>query len=348
MAREKKVSTRNTSTYASSSDEESSDDEIDYSCLFKGLDRTKVDKINELIDALNDKNRLLEKQDDLLYEEHDKFVEAQKSLALEIKRNEMLSCELSTCHDSISSLKSINDDLNAKLEIATKSTSCVEHVAICNRCKDFNIDACSEHLVSISKLNDEVASLNAQLKTSKSEFDKLKFARDAYTIGRHPSIKDGLGFKREVKNLTSHKASISAKEKGKAPMASSTQKNHAFMYHDRRHSRNAYRSYDAFDSYAMIASSSSIMHDRNLARKNVVHQMPRRNVVHVPRKVSNEHSIIYHACNASFAICRKDKKVIARKLGAKCKGDKTCIWVPKTIVTNLVGPNMSWVPKTQA
>jgi hypothetical protein len=90
MARDKKVSVRNTSTYASSSEDESSDDdEIDYSCLFKGLDRTKVDKINELIDALNDKNILLEKQEDLLYDEHDKFVEAQKSLALEIKRNEM-------------------------------------------------------------------------------------------------------------------------------------------------------------------------------------------------------------------------------------------------------------------
>jgi hypothetical protein len=238
--------------------------------------------------------------------------------------------------------------VNAKLEIASKSTSCVEHVMICNRCKDFNIDACSEHLVCISKLNDEVASLNAQLKTSKNESDKLKFARDAYMIGRHPSIKDGLGFKREAKNLTSHKAPISAKEKGKAPMANSAQKNHAFIYHDRRYSRNVHydRSYDAFDSHAMIASSSSIMHDRNFARKNVVHHMPRRNVVHVPRKVSNEPSTIYHACNASFAICREDKKVVARKLGAKCKGDKTCIWVPKTIVTNLVGPNKSWVPKT--
>ena len=47
-------------------------------------------------------------------------------------------------------------------------------------------------------------------------------------------------------------------------------------------------------------------------------------------------------------ICRKNMKVIARKLGAKCKGDKTCIWVPKAIITNLVGPNKSWVPKTQA
>jgi hypothetical protein len=40
--------------------------------------------------------------------------------------------------------------------------------------------------------------------------------------------------------------------------------------------------------------------------------------------------------------------VVARKLGSKCKGDKACIWVPKAIVTNLVGPNKSWVPKTQA
>ncbi len=102
-------------------------------CHEKCLDRSKVDKINELIDALNEKNRLLEKQEDLLYEEHDKFVSAQNSLALEVKRNEMLSCELSTCHETISTLKGVNDDLNAKLEVANKSNSCVEHVAICNR-----------------------------------------------------------------------------------------------------------------------------------------------------------------------------------------------------------------------
>jgi hypothetical protein len=162
--------------------------------LFKVLDRAKVEKINELIDALNEKDRLLEKQEDILYEEHDKFVSVQKSLALETKRNEILSSELSACHESISSLKILNDDLNAKLEVANKSSSCVEHVVICNRCKDFDIDACDEHLASIAKLNDEVACLNAQLKTCKINFDQLKFARDAYTVGRHPSIKDGLGF----------------------------------------------------------------------------------------------------------------------------------------------------------
>jgi hypothetical protein len=168
-----------------------------------------------LIDALNEMDRLLEKQEVILYEEHDKFVSVQKSLALEIKRNEMISSELSACHETVSSLKSVNDNLNAKLEEANKSSSCVEHVSIYNRCKDFDVDACDEHLMSITKLNDEVASLNAQLKTCKINFDRLKFARDAYTVGRHPSIKDGLGFQKETKNLTTQKVSLSTRRKGR-------------------------------------------------------------------------------------------------------------------------------------
>ena len=107
-------------------------------------------------------------------------------------------------------------------------------------------------------------------------------------------------------------------KKKEPAMANSVQKNHAFLYHDRRYSRNVHydRSCNAYNSNAMIASSSSIMHDRNLTRKNV---MPRRNVVHVSRKVNNEPSTIYHACNASFAICRKNRKVIARNWGQNAR-----------------------------
>jgi hypothetical protein len=127
-------------------------------------------------------------------------------------------------------------------------------------------------------------------------------------------------------------------------MANSTQRNHAFIYNDRKSSRNAHynRSYDhdAFNSHAMIASSSTLVHGRSRPRKSNV-------VPHVPRRTCNEPSTIYHACNTSFALVCKNEKVVARKLGSKCKGDKTCIWIPKAIVTNLVGPNKSWVPKTQ-
>jgi hypothetical protein len=129
MAKEKNVRTRDTPKYTSSSDEESSDDEVDYSDLFKGLDRSKVDKINELIDAVNEKDRLLEKQEDILYEEQDKFINVQKSLALECKKNELLCSKLSACNDSISNLKNLNADLNAKLEKVNVVSSTMEQVA---------------------------------------------------------------------------------------------------------------------------------------------------------------------------------------------------------------------------
>jgi hypothetical protein len=111
----------------------------------------------------------------------------------------------------------------------------VEHVSICNRCKEIDIDACNTHASTILKLNDEVSNLNCQLKICKSEYETIKFARYAYTICRHPSIKDGLGFQKGTKNLTSQRASNLIKEKGKVHMASSLhyfhdKKNHAYLY----------------------------------------------------------------------------------------------------------------------
>jgi hypothetical protein len=251
---------------------------------------------------------------------------------------------LSTCHESISSLKNLNDDLNAKLEKVNETSSCVEHVVICNRCKDLDVDACNEHASTIAKLNNDVASLNAQLKTCMDNYEKLKFARDAY------SIKDGLGFRKETKNLTSQRTSSLKKEKGKAPMASSSshdQKNHAYLYahvkqvyqHDKCYDHAALPTYH--DSHAMFASSSTYVHDKSRPRRN--HTISR-----APRKVYIGPTTMYQTCNASFVLLCKNAKVVARKLGSKCKGDKTCIWDPKVVVTNLVGPNKSWVPKTQA
>jgi hypothetical protein len=134
-------------------------------------------------------------------------------------------------------------------------------------------------------------------------------------------------------------------------MTSSPQKNHAYIY-DRKFTRDAHvkkvshynRSYDhaAYnDSHAMFASSSAFGHGRSRPRRNYA-------TSHASRKVCNGPTTVYHACDTSFVLSCKNAKVVARKLGSKCKGDKTCIWVPKVIVTNLVGPNKSWVPKTQA
>jgi hypothetical protein len=97
---------------------------------------------------------LLEKPKDLLYGEHDKVVEVEKSLALEIKKNEMLAFELSSCHSSITSLKSLNDVLNDRIEKLSVASYFVEHVSICTKCKDHDFNACSNHASTVAKLNE--------------------------------------------------------------------------------------------------------------------------------------------------------------------------------------------------
>jgi hypothetical protein len=238
------------------------------------------------------------------------------------------------------------------------ASSSVEHVSICNRCKDFDIDACNDHSSTILKLNDEVANLNAQLKICKNECEKIKFARDAYTIGRHPSIKDGLGFQKGTTILTCQRASNLIKEKGKAPLASSShsfhdKKNHAYLYAHVKNASNVahhdgyavvpIRHDVVFDSHAMFASSnSSYIHGRSRPRRHVHH------VSHTLKNASNGPTMLYRTYDASYVLHCKNDKVVARNVGPKCKGSKTCVWVPKSYVTNLVGPNKSWVPKSQA
>jgi hypothetical protein len=77
-----------------------------------------------------------------------------------------------------------------------------------------------------------------------------------------------------------------------------------------------------------------------------------RHVHHVvsnaPRNASSGPTILYRTYDASYVLVCKNDKVVAKILGPKCKRGKTCIWVPKSYVTNLVGPNKSWVPKSQA
>jgi hypothetical protein len=57
----------------------------------------------------------------------------------------------------------------------------------------------------------------------------------------------------------------------------------------------------------------------------------------------------YHDFDASYVLMRnKFGKIIALHVGLHHKRSNTCVWVPKCLVTNLRGPNQTWVPKTKA
>jgi hypothetical protein len=62
---------------------------------------------------------------------------------------------------------------------------------------------------------------------------------------------------------------------------------------------------------------------------------------------SNEPSISFKTFDASYVLTNKSGKVVAKYVGGKHKGSKTCVWVPKVLVSNAKGPKTIWVPKVK-
>jgi serine phosphatase RsbU (regulator of sigma subunit) len=153
--------------------------------------------LNELIETINEKDDLLECQEDLLVKENKTIIKLKNAYALEVEKCENLSKELSICNDAISCLRDENASLNAKIDelnVCKPSTSTVEHVTICTRCRDINVEAIDDHLAMIKQQNDHIATLNAKIAEHELENEKFKFARSMLYKGRRPGIKDVIGF----------------------------------------------------------------------------------------------------------------------------------------------------------
>jgi hypothetical protein len=246
----KKVKSRASTKYATSSDEaSSSDDEDDLLTLFANLNMQQKEKLNELISVIHKKDELLDSQEDFLIKENKKHVKVKNAYAQEVEKNENLTKELSTCHDTISKLRIENGKLIAKVEklnvcddslvklkndnasfiakidklneslsslriendkliskakdlnvcnvsiynlrnenailhakidelnVCKPSTSTIEHVTICTRCRDINVDAIHDHLALIKQQNDHIAQLSAKINEHDLENENFKFAR---------------------------------------------------------------------------------------------------------------------------------------------------------------------------
>jgi hypothetical protein len=213
--------------------------------LFANLSMDQKKKLNELIEAINEKDELLDSQEDFLIKENKKFVKLKNAYAQEVEKCENLSKELSICHDSISSLTSENASLvskvkdlnvcndsisclrdenailNAKIEelnTCKPSTSTVEHVSICTRCRDINVEAIDDHIAMIKQQNDHTAKLTAKINEHELENEKFKFARSMLYNVRHPGIKDGIGFQQGSNVKLNAPKRLSNFVKGKAPM----------------------------------------------------------------------------------------------------------------------------------
>jgi hypothetical protein len=266
------------------------------------------------------------------------------SLKIENEKLIAKAKDLNVCTVSISNLNNENVILHAKiveLSACKPSTSSVDHVTICTRCRDINVDAIHDHLALIKQQNDHIAQLSAKINEHDLENEKIKFVRNMLYSGRRPGIKDGIGFQKEDNVKLNAPKKLSNFVKGKATMV---QDNEGYILYPagypehkirRIHSRKSHSgSHHAFMYKSEASSSRQSTHVKFPKKKTPI--------------ASNEPNISFRTFDASYVLTNKSGKVVAKYVGAKHKGSKTCVWVPKVLISNVKGPKTVWVPKNKA
>jgi hypothetical protein len=144
---------------------------------------------NSLVNLKNDNASLIAKIN--------KLNESLSSLKIENDKLMSKAKGLNVCNVSISNLRNENAMLHPKIDelnVCKPSTSTVDHVSICMRCRDINVDAIHDHLALIKQQNDHITQLTGKINEHEMENEKFKFARSMLYNVRRPGIKDDIGF----------------------------------------------------------------------------------------------------------------------------------------------------------
>jgi chromosome segregation ATPase len=137
------------------------------------------EKLNELIGAIHEKDELLDSQKEFLIKENKKHVKVKNAYAQEIEKCENLTKELSTCHDTISNLRTENVSLIAKVEKSNVCYDSITNLRNENTSLIAKIDKLNE---AISSLKTENASLISKARDINVCNDSISYLRDENVI----------------------------------------------------------------------------------------------------------------------------------------------------------------------
>jgi hypothetical protein len=266
------------------------------------------------------------------------------SLKIENEKIIAKAKDLNVCNISISNLKNENVILHAKIDelsVCKPSTSSVDHVTICTRCRDINVDAIHDHLALIKQQSDHIAQLSAKINEHDLENKKFKFARSMFYSGRRPGIKDDIGFQQGDNVKLNAPKKLSNFVKGKAHMA---QDNEGYILYPAGYPEHKIRRILSRKSHSGSHHAFMYKSEASSSRQSTHVKLPKKKYP----IASNEPNISFKTFDASYVLTNKTGKVVAKYVGTKHKGSKTCVWVPKVLVSNVKGPKTVWVPKNKA
>jgi hypothetical protein len=301
---------------------------------------TKVEKRNVCDDSIAN----LKNDNASLIAKIDKLNESISSLKIENDKLISKAKDLNVCNISISCLRDENVMLKSKiddLKSCKPSTSIVDHVSICMRCRDINVDAIHDQLALIKEQNDHIAQLTAKINEHEIENEKFKFVRSMLYNGRRPSIKDDIGFQHGYNVKLNAPKRLSNFVKGKAPMA---QDNEGYILYPAGYPEHKIRIIHSRMSHSGPHHAFMYKNETSSSKHSTHIRMPKRKTP----TASNEPNVSFKTFDASYILTNKSDKVVAKYVGGKHKGSKTCVWVTKVLVSNMKGPKTVWVPKNKA
>jgi hypothetical protein len=274
----------------------------------------------------------------------DKLNESISSLKIENDKLIVKAKDMNVCNDAISSLRNENATLHAKIDelnACKPSTSTIDHVSICTRCRDINVDAIHDHLALIKQQNDHIAQLSTKINEHEIENEKFKFARSMLYNGRCPGIKDGIGFQQGGNVKLNAPKKLSKFVKGKASMP---QDNEGYILYPSGYPEHKIRRIHAKKSHSNSHHAFMYKNEASSSRQSTHVKLPKKK----SPTASNEPIISFKTFDASYVLTNKSGKVVAKYVGTKHKGSMTCVWVPNVLVSNVKGPRTIWVPKNKA
>jgi hypothetical protein len=159
--------------------------------------------------------------------------------------------------------------------------------------------------------------------------------------GRRHCIKDGISFQQggNVKLNTPQKLSNFVKDK--TPMA---QDNEGYILYPADYPEHKIRRIHSRKFYSGSHHAFMYKNEASSSRHSTHVRIPKKKT-HI---ASNESNISFKTFDAAYVLTNKSGKVVAKYVGGKHKGFKTCVWVPKVLVSNVKGPKTIRVPKNKA
>jgi hypothetical protein len=193
----------------------------------------------------------------------------------------------------------------------------------------------------IKQQNDHIAKLDAKIAEHELENEKFKFARSMLYSGRRPGIKDSIGFQQGDNVKLNAPKRLSIFVKGNAPMP---QDNEGYILYPAGYPEDKIRRIHAKKTHLVSHHAFIYKNEASSSRRSTHAKMPKKK----SPIASNDHNISFKTFDASYVLTNKSGKVVAKYVGAKHKGSKTCVWVPKVLVSNVKGPKTVWVSKNKA